>query len=118
VRVLLYGDIDLNLIDGSAIWLTSIAEVLARSGAEVLLVRRTPLVRDLLVRELLARPGVTFVDPWAPGNAHLADAIAPASWSRRRLQAGDAARVLGHPSTVRHAGRGIIPLAVAVHLDR
>ena len=94
MRVLLYGDIDLNLIDGSAIWLTSIAEVLVRSGAEVLLVRRTPLTRDLLVRELLARPGVTFVDPWAPGHAHLADAIAPAARSRRRLQAEDAARVI------------------------
>lgn len=94
MRVLLYGDIDLNLIDGSAIWLTSITEVLLRSGAEVLLLRRTPLVRDVLVRDLALRPGLTVIDPWAPANRHLADAVAPASWGRRRLQADDAARIL------------------------
>lgn len=108
MRVLLYGDIDLNLIDGSAIWLTSIAEVLVRSGAEVLLLRRTPLLRDVLVRDLASRPGVTFVDPWAPANAHLADAVAPASWSRRRLQAEDAARVLDRVATTTPVDRFLI----------
>ncbi len=31
-RALVYGDIDLNLIDGSAIWLQSVTQALARSG--------------------------------------------------------------------------------------
>jgi hypothetical protein len=29
-RLLLYADVDLNLIDGSSVWLASLAELLAR----------------------------------------------------------------------------------------
>ena len=35
LRVLLYGDVDLNVMDGSATWLPSMAETLARTGAAV-----------------------------------------------------------------------------------
>ncbi|WP_036063931.1 hypothetical protein [Listeria fleischmannii] len=31
LRILLYGDIDLNFMDGSAVWLTSMAPMLALS---------------------------------------------------------------------------------------
>jgi hypothetical protein len=31
-RALVYGDIDLNLIDGSAIWLQSVTQALARAA--------------------------------------------------------------------------------------
>ena len=37
-RALVYGDIDLNLIDGSAIWLQSVTQALARAGCAVTLV--------------------------------------------------------------------------------
>lgn len=65
VRVLLYGDIDLNLIDGSAIWLVSVAEVLAQiPDVEVVLLQRTRITRDVVVGGLRQTPNVTFVDPW------------------------------------------------------
>ena len=41
--MLLYGDIDLNIIDGSAIWLVSMAEALSRTKSEVHLVIKAPV---------------------------------------------------------------------------
>ena len=34
-RILLYGDINLNVMDGSAVWLASMAEVLVRTNSLV-----------------------------------------------------------------------------------
>jgi glycosyltransferase involved in cell wall biosynthesis len=42
-RVLLYGDIDLNIIDGSAIWLIAMAEALSWTKSEVHLVIKAPV---------------------------------------------------------------------------
>ena len=42
-RALVYGDIDLNLIDGSAIWLQSVTQALARAGCAVTLVLKAPV---------------------------------------------------------------------------
>src|SRR4051812_22467236 len=36
-RALVYGDIDLNLIDGSAVWVQSTVQALARAGCAVTL---------------------------------------------------------------------------------
>ncbi len=56
---LLYGDIDLNLLDGSAIWVQSMAQALARAGCAVTLALKSPVHTDRLVAPLLAEPGVT-----------------------------------------------------------
>src|SRR5688500_12513106 len=40
---MLYGDIDLNIIDGSAIWLISMAEALSLTKSEVHLVIKAPV---------------------------------------------------------------------------
>jgi glycosyltransferase involved in cell wall biosynthesis len=58
-RALVYGDIDLNLIDGSAIWLQSVTQALARSGCAVTLVLKAPVRTSRLIAPLLAEPGVT-----------------------------------------------------------
>lgn len=43
LKILLYGDIDLNFMDGSAIWLTSIAQMLTQSkGIKVDLLLKAP----------------------------------------------------------------------------
>lgn len=94
MRVLLYGDIDLNLIDGSAIWLTSIAEVLARCGAEVVVLQRTPLTRDVVVRDLRRRPDVRLVDPWGSAGRGPGQALSREARARRRLQPEDAAALM------------------------
>ena len=62
-RVLVYGDIDLNLIDGSAIWLQSVTQALARAGCAVTLVLKAP-VRTRLIAPLLAEPGITVRRPF------------------------------------------------------
>src|ERR1035441_3461711 len=62
-RALVYGDIDLNLIEGSAIWLQSVTQALARSGCAVTLVLKAPVRTSRLIAPLLAEPGVTVRRP-------------------------------------------------------
>ena len=63
-RALVYGDIDLNLIDGSAIWLQSVTQALARAGCTVTLVLKAPVRTSRLIAPLLAEPGVTVLRPF------------------------------------------------------
>jgi glycosyltransferase involved in cell wall biosynthesis len=63
IRALVYGDIDLNLIDGSAIWLQSVTQALARAGCAVTLVLKAPVRTSRLIAPLLAEPGVTVRRP-------------------------------------------------------
>ncbi|MFP4150332.1 MAG: glycosyltransferase family 4 protein, partial [Nitriliruptoraceae bacterium] len=71
MRIAVYGDVNLNLIDGSAIWLAALAEVLALDAAtEVTVVLKAPITRELVVAPLLERDNVTLVaDP--AGRARL-----------------------------------------------
>ena len=63
-RALVYGDIDLNLIDGSAIWLQSVTQALAGAGCAVTLVLKAPVRTGRLIEPLLAEPGVTVRRPF------------------------------------------------------
>jgi glycosyltransferase involved in cell wall biosynthesis len=63
-RALVYGDVDLNLIDGSAIWLQSVTQALARAGCAVTLVLKAPVRTSRLIAPLLAEPGVTVRRPF------------------------------------------------------
>jgi glycosyltransferase involved in cell wall biosynthesis len=73
-RALVYGDIDLNLIDGSAIWLQSVTQALARAGSAVTLVLKAPVRTDRLIAPLLAEPGVTVRKPF---EEHLVEGPGP-----------------------------------------
>jgi glycosyltransferase involved in cell wall biosynthesis len=73
-RALVYGDIDLNLIDGSAIWLQSVTQALARAGCAVTLVLKAPVRTSRLIAPLLAEPGVTVR---RPVEEHLVDGPGP-----------------------------------------
>src|SRR6202167_3368847 len=64
IRALVYGDIDLNLIDGSAIWLQSVTQALARAGCAVTLVLKAPVRTSRLIAPLLAEPGITVRRPF------------------------------------------------------
>ena len=63
LRALVYGDVNLNLIDGSAVWLASTAECLARCGVEVTVLLKAPVQTDRLLRPLASRPYVTLLEP-------------------------------------------------------
>ena len=77
-RALVYGDIDLNLIDGSAIWLQSVTQALARAGCAVTLVLKAPVRTSRLIAPLLAEPGVTVRRPF---EEHLLEGLEGAGGS-------------------------------------
>lgn len=59
VRALVYGDVDMNIIDGSAIWAQSMVQALSRAGAEVTFVLKAPVRTGRLVDPLESLPGVS-----------------------------------------------------------
>ncbi len=66
---LVYGDVNLNILDGSAIWVQSMCEALSRSGVDVRVLLKAPVENDRLVAPLRDMPGVTVVDPFDGSNA-------------------------------------------------
>lgn len=66
-RALVYGDVDLNLIDGSAIWAQAMVQALAKAGCEVTLLLKAPVRTGRLVDPLTALPGVTVRRPHEEG---------------------------------------------------
>ena len=86
LSALVYGDVDLNLIDGSAIWVQSMVQALARAGCAVTLVVKAPVRTSRLITPLLAEPGVTVR---RPHTEHLISGLGGAS-----LSAAQAAQLL------------------------
>ena len=64
-RALVYGDVDMNLLDGSAIWLQSVTQALVAAGCEVTLALKAPIRTDRLVAPMLAMDEVTVRMPHA-----------------------------------------------------
>ena len=62
---LVYGDVDLNLLDGSAIWLQSVTQALVAAGCAVTLVLKAPVRTDRLVAPLRELPEVAISSPHA-----------------------------------------------------
>lgn len=58
--IILYGDINLNIIDGSATWLVSLAETLALTSSQVHVVLKAHVFTDRLLRRLASHPHVTI----------------------------------------------------------
>jgi glycosyltransferase involved in cell wall biosynthesis len=73
LRVLLYGQINMNLIDGSSVWLASVAQMLTTlPGVEVTLLLRYPAERELLTAPLAAHPRIELAPaPTGPDGAPL-----------------------------------------------
>ena len=89
-RALVYGDIDLNLIDGSAIWLQSVTQALARAGCAVTLVLKAPVRTSRLIAPLLAEPGITVRRPF---EEHLLEGLEGSGPVRAAAAAGLLARL-------------------------
>jgi glycosyltransferase involved in cell wall biosynthesis len=64
-NALVYADVDMNLLDGSAIWLQSVTQALVAAGCAVTLVLKAPVRTDRLVAPLLAMDEVTVRQPQA-----------------------------------------------------
>ena len=76
LRAIVYGDVNLNILDGSAIWVQSMAEALSRCGVSVRVLLKAPVETARLVEPLRALTGVRVVDPFTesltPGGSPLA----------------------------------------------
>ncbi|HEX6448555.1 MAG TPA: glycosyltransferase family 1 protein [Trebonia sp.] len=75
-RALVYGDVDLNLLDGSAIWVQGVTQALVTAGCAVTLVLKAPVRTDRLIAPLRDLDGVTIRSPHAES---LLDGLAEAS---------------------------------------
>ena len=79
---LVYGDVDLNLLDGSAIWLQSVSQALVAAGCAVTLVLKAPVRTDRLIAPLRDVDAVTIRSPHAeqllPGLAEASLTVAQA----------------------------------------
>ena len=62
---LVYADVDLNLLDGSAIWLQSVSQALVAAGCAVTLVLKAPVRTDRLIAPLRGLPEVAIRSPHA-----------------------------------------------------
>ena len=69
VRSLVYGDVNMNIIDGSAIWAQSTVDALARAGHDVLFLLKAKVETSRLLDPLRDRPGVQIVRPDEKGLA-------------------------------------------------
>lgn len=72
-RVLLYSDGNTNIIDGSTIWLVSMAQVLARTNSHVTLLLKNRIISRKMLEPLDGIDNVTVVDPFEA----LGDAVPP-----------------------------------------
>jgi len=131
-RALVYGDINLNLIDGSAIWLQSVTQALARAGCAVTLVLKAPVRTSRLIAPLLAEPGITVRRPFeehlldGPGPLGAVPASAAGSSATYGLPSRQAAICSGRPNSVSNAWVFSKPyraelsraLSLSVHLPR
>ena len=66
-RALVYGDVNLNLMDGSAIWAVSIVDVLARADCDVTLLLKSRVTTTRLIAPLEATENVRIVRPFEDG---------------------------------------------------
>jgi glycosyltransferase involved in cell wall biosynthesis len=90
-RALVYGDVDMNLLDGSAIWLQSVTQALVAAGCAVTLVLKAPIRTDRLVAPMLAMDEVTVRMPHAE---QLLPDLAQAGGPERGLTVPQAVTVL------------------------
>jgi glycosyltransferase involved in cell wall biosynthesis len=111
---LVYGDVNLNLIDGSAIWVQSMVLALARAGCAVTLVLKAPVQTDRLLTPLEGEAGVTIR---RPAEEQLLAGIGPNGMTPKQasevLSAVDAGREGGRHDIVVLRGRRLVDAVVS-----
>src|SRR4051812_26118362 len=69
IRFGLYAEVNMNLIDGSSVWVQSVSQTLARiPGVDVTLLLRAREERDVLTAPLHANGRIELVRPEVPGH--------------------------------------------------
>lgn len=75
LRALVYGDVNLNILDGSAIWVQSMTEALSRCDVDVRVLLKAPVETGRLVDPLRTLPGVRITDPFVERRTATAEAL-------------------------------------------
>src|SRR3954453_22349770 len=74
IRIAVYAEVNMNLIDGSSVWVQSVSQTLTRiPGVEVTLLLRAPEQRDVLTAPLRANDRVELVGPDELGHEKTLD---------------------------------------------
>ncbi|PQZ96538.1 hypothetical protein CQ017_17555 [Arthrobacter sp. MYb224] len=68
-KVLLYGDVNLSYIDGSAVWLTSMANALTKTRSHVSLLLKAPAQNGGLFEDLKAISDLEIIDDFSTKKA-------------------------------------------------
>lgn len=91
LRVLVYGDVNLNLIDGSAIWLTSVVSMLNQDPSiQVDVLLKRSITKPEVTAGIRQLPNVRFIDVFADDSTKK---DAP-YYERGVLQADEAAKLI------------------------
>lgn len=61
--ICIYADVDSNIIDGSSIWLSSVAEAFCHDGFNVHVLLKKNIERDVVVAPLLKRSQIKLLEP-------------------------------------------------------
>ncbi len=62
-KILIYADVNMNVIDGSSIWLASITEIIANYAENVHLLLKSNISRETVIKPLLAMNNVKIIEP-------------------------------------------------------
>ena len=61
--VLIYGDLDVNIIDGSSVWLMSLSQAFMDTDVSVHLLLKSNIKRDVLIKPLTDSPDIKIIEP-------------------------------------------------------
>ena len=74
-KILLYGDVNMNIIDGSAVWAASAAEVLARCDVDVYFLLKARPTTDRLLLPLAEFKNITIINPFTDAISRLSQCL-------------------------------------------
>ncbi|MDC3411823.1 glycosyltransferase [Aquibacillus sp. 3ASR75-11] len=95
VEPLIYADVDLNFIDGSAVWVTSIVETLSQNeNIKPTLLLKSPNKRGILLNQLIEKENVNIIDPWDEENRKKFSHLFNKEQKGQRLQPEEACKIV------------------------
>ena len=61
--VIIYGDLDTNIIDGSSVWLMSLCEAFTQTDVSVHLLLKSDISREIFVKPLIDTLDIKIIEP-------------------------------------------------------
>ena len=61
--VIIYGDLDTNIIDGSSVWLMSLCEAFTQTDVSVHLLLKSDISREILLKPLIDSQDIKIIEP-------------------------------------------------------